>query len=110
MVDLAKTHTKGRQPHVGELVWYVDHHGNQRQAFLTAIHGDASYKEDDDELVWAPSVNVVLVSLDSDKTDSYGRQIERDSSVPHATAQPAMGNYWHYTDERVERIVVKVSR
>lgn len=47
----------------------------------------------------ADGVNVVLVNPDASHKDSYGRQIERQSSVTHASQQPAAGMYWRNVDE-----------
>lgn len=41
-----------------------------------------------------PSINCVLVVSDETQMDSYGRQIERRTSVPARSAQPAPGMYW----------------
>lgn len=41
-----------------------------------------------------PSINVVFVVSDEAKTDSYGRQIDRATSVPHRQLQSAHGYYW----------------
>ncbi len=42
-----------------------------------------------------PSLNTVLVDPDPSKTDSYGRQINRNfTSVVHESNQSAHGNYW----------------
>ena len=48
-----------------------------------------------------PSINAVFVSTDPSKSDSYGRQIERYSSLQHfdQTAQsgmPAPGRYYDF--------------
>lgn len=42
-----------------------------------------------------PSVNVVYATGDDAKTDPYGRQIERATSVVHKTLQAAHGMYWY---------------
>lgn len=75
-----------RKPVVGEGVVYVDPVGKAFAAVVTAV--------------WGPTcVNVVFVSKDESRTDTYGRQIERESSCSHATVNPAHGRYWHFTDE-----------
>lgn len=72
---------------IGDLVIYVDSLGVERPALLTAIWGP--YGE-----LQKPSVNVVIVSNDEKEHDTYGRQIKRETSVVHQSAQPAHGNYW----------------
>jgi len=46
-----------------------------------------------------PGCNLVCVSGDVAKTDPYGRQIERATSVVHRSKQAAHGNFWHWPDE-----------
>ncbi len=70
---------------VGGRVTYVDHFGQAREALITAIWGDPESK---------PAINVVFVSNDTAREDSWGRQIERDSSVVHESHQQAHGNFW----------------
>jgi hypothetical protein len=41
-----------------------------------------------------PSINLVYVTGDEAKTDPYGRQIERATSVVHKSGQSAHGRYW----------------
>jgi hypothetical protein len=41
-----------------------------------------------------PSINLVYVVGEEDKTDSYGRQIDRATSVPHKSSQTAHGYYY----------------
>jgi hypothetical protein len=47
----------------------------------------------------APSLNVVFVSMDEARHDSYGRQVERETSLAHVSAQPAPGMYWCRPEE-----------
>lgn len=59
---------------VGESVTYVDSLRNLRSAIVTAV--------------WSPTcINLVIVSPDETKTDTYGRQIERFTSVMHRSLQ-----------------------
>lgn len=75
-----------RQPQMGEPVVYVDPVGVQHPALITNP--------------WGPTyVNLVYVSKDRARTDSYGQQIERQSSCVHASVQPVHGNYWRFVDE-----------
>jgi hypothetical protein len=36
----------------------------------------------------------VYVSADESKTDTYGRQVERQTSVAHISVNPAQANCW----------------
>ncbi len=42
-----------------------------------------------------PCINLVFVEKDENKTDSYGRQIARNTSVQHQSMTQAHGMYWH---------------
>jgi len=100
----------------GVPVIFVDPHGIRRHALVTIWH----CSDDRDawlgaQLVnqenWAkqePSVeipfsetccNLVWISGDEMRKDSYGRQLIRESSVVHKGSQPAHGNYWLWPDE-----------
>lgn len=71
---------------IGDQVTYVDPRGVEHEALVTASFNDPTKKES--------SVNVVYVSGDEGETDQYGRQIKRDTSVPHEGDQAAPGRYW----------------
>lgn len=87
---------------VGDSVIFVDAHGVERPALLTAVHGVTpeiaknypEYYKDFDFEAQKPSVNLIIISDDENKRDPYGRQIERHSSVVHQVNQFAHGNYW----------------
>jgi hypothetical protein len=72
---------------IGQHVTYVDSLGNERNALVTyvGIPGD--------EETW---VNVVVVNSDPKQEDSYGRKIERFTSVSHQNKYGSAmhGNYW----------------
>lgn len=73
-------------PKYGEPVVFVDPVGQAHPALVTAVWG-------------AQCVNVVFVSRDANKTDTFGRQIERNTSCLHQQLQPAHGNYWRYPED-----------
>lgn len=76
---------------VGDVITYVNPEGNEISALVTAV--------------WSPRcVNIVFVSLDNTRQDSYGVQIERTTSLIHKQFQPAPGNYWYgdFPTEKVE--------
>lgn len=70
---------------IGSLVVYVDSLGRERPALVTNCFGP---------LEGNPSINVVVVNDDENQTDTYGRKIERFTSVTHQVNQYAHGNYW----------------
>jgi hypothetical protein len=81
-----------RQAVIGQHVVFTDAHGMGHPALITAVHGSAGPD-------WQPSINVVIVTDDTSKTDPYGRQIERHTSVVHKAMQGAHGMFWTFADE-----------
>ena len=75
-----------RKPQLGEVVVFVDPVGLAHPALVTATWGEKS-------------VNVVFVSMDANKSDTFGRQIERNTSCLHQSLQSAHGNYWRYPQD-----------
>ncbi len=75
----------------GDVVAVVTETYEDRLALVTAVHGsfDNGY---------VPCINVVYISGDRSKTDSYGRQIERSTSLQHLSqgpnGMPRPGRYW----------------
>jgi hypothetical protein len=76
-----------RKPQHGDVLVYVDPHREEHNALVTAVHGDKC-------------VNLVYVSTDESKHDSYGRQIQRETSCVHRSLQQARGNFWRWPDEQ----------
>lgn len=70
-------------PKVGESIIYVDELGKARSALVTIVGFDKPN-------TW---INVAFVNDDPNQTDSYGRKLERRSSVP-AWSEGWTGNYW----------------
>ena len=62
---------------VGDVVRFFDTHWVEHRALVTAVWGEPNEE-------WMPCINLVYISSDAAKTDPYGRQLERDSSVAHA--------------------------
>jgi len=110
---------------VGDAVQILDTTGHHHMALVTAVWGtfypgetwteeeatnhlnSSQYYDDKPEqkaeqiatLIGSahtiPCINVVYLSGDESKTDSYGRQLERDmTSVQHRSATTAPGRYW----------------
>ena len=107
---------------IGDAVEFVDQSGQRRPALVTAVWrrqkanpevfqdgqwDDAKAKEAEAagkpvsviDQSFMPGVNVVLVSQDPKKDDPYGRQIERETSIPHQMNQVAHGFYWRRADD-----------
>ena len=70
---------------IGNKVTFFDAKGKPHKALITANWGGLNE---------TPSLNLVFVTEDETKTDSYGRQIERATSVVHQSNQGAHGMYW----------------
>lgn len=81
-----------KQVKVGEAVVYYNPVGKPHPAIVTAVWNP-------------PMVNVVFVSSDEARTDSYGRQVERSTSLYHKSQTQVHGNYWAYADEEPNPIV-----
>lgn len=76
-----------RKPELGKTVVYCDPSGVDHEALVTAVCSETC-------------CNLLWVSGDESKTDTYGRQIERQTSVTHAAVTgQAHGNYWRHADE-----------
>lgn len=77
--------------YVGGPVVFVDPVGKQFPALVTAIWG----KPED-----LPLVNAVYCSGDENRQDSYGRQIERSTSVSYKDKVGGVhGFYWMFPGE-----------
>ena len=82
--------------YAGEHVVYVDSAGRGHPALVTAVWRDPSARDDPD-----PAVNLVLVSPDANRTDPYGRQIERRTRVRHQSR--GAGESWRRAHEPAAR-------
>lgn len=76
---------------IGSHVIYVDEFGKRHHALVTQKWGPP---HDASKGVPAPSLNLVHVDGDTAKSDQYGRQISRPTSVVHKSNQNAHGRYW----------------
>jgi hypothetical protein len=72
---------------IGETVIFVDSVGKEFPALVTNEFGAWGPENE-------PSINVVYISDDSARTDNFGRQLIRSTSVVHQSNQFAPGNYW----------------
>jgi len=77
---------ENRTPEVGGVVTYYDPAGVASPALVTAV--------------WTPEcINLVFVSRDEERQDSYGRQIERQTSLTPLRNMGVHGGGWTYPDE-----------
>lgn len=76
---------------VGDAVAVVTETYGRCVGLVTAVHG--AFTD-----AFAPCINVVYVSGDGSKSDPYGRQVERMSSLQHygqgPDKMPTPGRYW----------------
>jgi hypothetical protein len=77
---------------VGDVVVFHDPVARAHNALVTAVWSDAC-------------VNVVIVSGDGKRTDDYGRQTERHTSLLHKSDSPVHGMYWRFGDEDPNAVV-----
>ncbi len=64
---------------IGDSVVFIDAERKEHQALVTAVWSDTC-------------INLVFVSGDENRTDQYGRQLERHTSVTHASLQTGEGS------------------
>lgn len=69
---------------IGDVVTYRDEHGVDHNALVTIVHGNTAQS----------CINVVYLGDDETKHDSWGRQVERASSVQRKSDVTANGRYF----------------
>lgn len=79
---------------VGAHIIFFDTHRVPHSALVTVWWNNGQ-----PELHKTPALNLVYVSDDEAKTDTYGRQLERATSVSHKSAHIAGGYVWCWPDE-----------
>jgi hypothetical protein len=89
---------------IGDPVIWIDAVRQEHAAILTNIFGEVRVVQQmqEGELVDVtiyPVVNVVFVSSDESKQDSYGRQLERATSAGHISANSAKAYCWKFPHE-----------
>lgn len=83
---MTEQQTETRIVKVGDVVKAVTSKYEEVKALVTAVHG-VGYN--DGTRFHQPCINVVYVSPDASKSDSFGRQIERDlTSLQHFEEGP----------------------
>jgi hypothetical protein len=73
-----------KQTKIGDSVMFINSLRQETPALVTAV--------------WSPTcINVVIVSDDVNQTDTYGRQIQRYTSVMHKSCQGEViyGMVWY---------------
>ena len=75
---------------IGDHVIYVDSLGKENNALVQQVWGDPEEN---------PCLNVIVISRDTNKEDSFGRQTEHFTSVVPRESQQAHGFYWKRSSE-----------
>jgi hypothetical protein len=78
---------------IGDQVIYTDPRGQDHDALITNAFSTGNV------ITPSNSINVAYVSDDSSRTDQYGRQLERETSVQHQSVQTAHGRFWRFAGE-----------
>ena len=80
-----------RIPVAGDHVVFTDAHSQDRNGLVTAVWGSGN----------GTSINITFVHTDENRTDQYGRQLDRsNTSVVHKSQQSAPGMMWRWPDEK----------
>jgi hypothetical protein len=97
-----------RQPHDAIVTnWF--HGGADGQTFAEFKEKHDAQNKTNSEYknpLWLPCCNLLFVSDDKTKTDSYGRQTEHQTSVGYGRQgmTPFLGCCWAWPDEREEAV------
>lgn len=78
-----------QKPELGKSVVYHDSKGRPHDALITCVHQGTT----------SQLVNLVYVSDDVDRKDSYGRQMERATSVAYVADWTVHGNYYRFPED-----------
>lgn len=79
---------------IGEAVRFTDSNGVEHNALLTSV-----FDNGDPDTYPTPAVNLCYVSDDAARHDTYGRQMERATSVVHRKSSTVHGNTWKQVGE-----------
>lgn len=77
-------------PRVGDAVIYHDSVGKPHNALVICVFSPGEDKQ--------PLINMVILAEEG-MEDTYGRQIERVTSICHKDEWNVHGNYWRFEDE-----------
>jgi len=92
-------------PRVRDLVIFHDSKGKSHNALVQCVHGDEVQFNNG----FVPCINVIYISDDESRQDTYGRQFERETSLVHACNQAAHGMYWRWPEEKPNPVVAHQS-
>lgn len=84
--EAQKIMLESKEPKVGDAVIYVDSSGNDFNAIVITVWQNKM-------------INCVTIEDDETRTDSYGRQIRRPTSIAHISNSPVHGMHWRWAEE-----------
>lgn len=89
---------------IGDPVIWIDSVRQEHAGIITNIFGEVrTVKEMQGEVLVEvlryPVINVVFISSDESKQDSYGRQLERATSASHISTNSASAYCWKFPNE-----------
>lgn len=87
---MSNTQPTGETVKIGQAVKVVDEYGRLHDGLVTNVWGNGPHT----------CANVLFMSPNEDKNDSYGRQPERLASCSHRDSGSAHGRYWYVTGDR----------
>jgi len=99
---------------VGMVVDYTNPVGETRPALVTKIIGAWPQQEIPGNLPGAnltpmPLLNIAYVAPDKISVDGYGRQVVRETDVPHASTRRYVGPCWEFGWERASDTAASAS-
>lgn len=86
MHNAEQASSEWREPQVGDSIIFVDPNAVDHNALVICVWQNKM-------------INCVMVEADESRTDSYGRQIARPTSVPHMSNSPVHGLHWRWAKE-----------
>lgn len=90
-----------KQLDFGDSIIFYDKYSKPHNALVTTAWGDREEVEVGGKITLnEPGCNLLFVSADREKTDAYGRQIERFTSCVHVSMQGAPGYAWSWASEK----------
>ena len=88
-----------RKYEVGQHVKFIDEYRKPHDALILIWWKGPGWPEPYTGENGEPGCNLVLVDPDPQKEDSYGRQIDRKTSLVHLSNNPGKGFCWCWPDE-----------
>lgn len=101
--------SEAKQPVVGDVVIFHNPKGEAINALVNVVWGNYGGQYDGKTPEPNPTINVIALCQDEARQDTYGRQHEHHTSVPHVSRAGAHGYYWRRADEEPIKFAPPVS-